>query len=558
MSRQNYLLIPLLATIIFLTLLAVAVVPMVITVVEVPAALQDDTRALEMAANGLELAAKENLSVGDEFVLNLDGLSATVRIFDDAGQPTVESIGQAGEASRRLTALFSEAGVPGNLPDDIVFLPGDFTGAITDGDVVDDLSNYGNEATSSNVESTIVAGPWGGNVNTLAFDGRQPSLPGDGDFLIIADSPELRWENEGSLSGWFFIDADTGKRDAAIFFKGTNRNNFDYGLFLDGENRNGGPYRAQFRITADNGTEYIVESSQLLNDGDWYHISGGWKGNRLEIYINGVLSNSFTAPLTLQARTSNRNVYIGNYNPLNNNDEFVGLVYFPVMVSRLILPVEVQSLFQDRRLYYQFNGVGTAGYPGDGENRLIDSTIYLNHGEIFNGPILLTADSSGNTNEAFDFNENNFEYITSDETYLGLAQNFTVALDVKREELFGVFRDQFFFWGDFLNVEFGSTSFIFGDYTQIRSSTFGIALDRGDVGRAWMRMHITYDGNRAIFYLNGTEIDRDNNVSGSFSTDAQTVILKIGDETISFDGEVAAVAIYGRVLSNNEIQNLSF
>lgn len=556
MSRQNYLLIPLLATIIFLTLLAVAVVPMVNTVVEVPAALQDDTRALEMAANGLELAAKENLSVGDEFVLNLDGLSATVRIFDDAGQPTVESIGQAGEASRRLTALFSDD-VTGSFPDDIVFLPGDLRGAVNNGDAIDDLSQYGNDAVSSFVNSQVVGGPWNGNVTALTFDGRNNQLPGDGDFLRIGSggNSELQFTEAGTLGLWVNIDSASGKGPMALFAKGLDRNNYDYGLFLEEDRRN--QYTVILKLTTQGGQQLEVSSTVNIPTGDWYHLAGTWSGNQLNLYINGTLNNTFTHSSSIVARVSTADVTIGNFNSKGAIDSFVGETYYPVLVAREILPVEVQSLAQDRRFYYQFNGVGATAYPGDGENRVIDSTIFLNHGEIVNGPILLTADGDGRANEAFDFVEANQQVVESLETLIDMNQPFTVALDVKREELLGQFRDQFFSWSNFLNVEFGSTSFIFGDYTQIRGSEFNISLDRNDVGTDWMRIHITYDGNEANFYLNGSVTDSDSSVGGDFG-ELVPVRLAIGALSNAFDGEVAAVAIYGRVLSANEIQNLAF
>ncbi len=78
--------------------------------------------------------------------------------------------------------------------------------------------------------------------------------------------------------------------------------------------------RVGFQIRDNNSNSSTVFSTTTVNDGKWHHVAGVRSGNTINIYIDGVLSNSLS---TTVGNTNNTlDLYIGQWG--NNNLYFQG------------------------------------------------------------------------------------------------------------------------------------------------------------------------------------------------------------------------------------------
>jgi len=119
--------------------------------------------------------------------------------------------------------------------------------------------------------------------------GNGGSFDGSEDYVSVdaGSASTLSIRNSITLSAWVKIDAQTAV--FKYFVRSENVGGYTtYELYKDDNNK---PF---FSIWSSQ-TQYKVNSNFTMQAGMWYHVSGIYNGNQLEIYVNGDLKNSRAA-----------------------------------------------------------------------------------------------------------------------------------------------------------------------------------------------------------------------------------------------------------------------
>ena len=153
-------------------------------------------------------------------------------------------------------------------------------------------------------------GIFGGNVYHLAStpsgQGYSLSLDGDGDYVTMSGlNFPSSWSQPFTLAVWIYVPSD------AIWSNGSSGAIIGRGIY-DGSH-------GLIRNTTDNqvtmwvrGDGAIIRSaSGLISRNKWFYLVGVWTGNRVELYIDGVLQQT-SADATMAGIPGTGSWYIGN------------------------------------------------------------------------------------------------------------------------------------------------------------------------------------------------------------------------------------------------------
>lgn len=140
------------------------------------------------------------------------------------------------------------------------------------------------------------------------------SFDGDGDFVMIENSPSLNMTDGFTIAAWVFLRSYT--EWASIVTKGTDDNN--YTIHQTGEQ--GGSEVGRLRFTANSPDLPIYfESNTVIPLYEWHHIALTYDGATLTFYLNGIEDGSGT--MTGPLYTNDEPLFIGADFP--GDDEFL-------------------------------------------------------------------------------------------------------------------------------------------------------------------------------------------------------------------------------------------
>lgn len=194
----------------------------------------------------------------------------------------------------------------------------------TSGTTATDSSPQQNNGTYTNGVVLASSGPYPGPGNKAAnFDGSD-------DYVTMPNEKLYDLTDAITVAAWIKVDAfdDT---DQAIVSKGNNA----WSLQRDGNN-NGVSFYCR-NLSTD-----TVASTVNVNDGRWHYVAGVYTGSQLQIYVDGILSNSVSS--TGSIRENNRAVDIGRCNQ-GGGREFDGSIHDVRLYSRALSAAEVAELY---------------------------------------------------------------------------------------------------------------------------------------------------------------------------------------------------------------------
>ena len=141
-----------------------------------------------------------------------------------------------------------------------------------------DASSYGNHGSISGATWTS-----GIHSNALSFSGGGQWV--NGDVVQVPHSPELNLQHAFSISCWIRAQGSDNYLAIVDKYTGSASLSSGYTLYLV----NGRPKLSLYCDT--NGSTGITGSSELRDD-NWHHISAGWDGSSLQIWVDGICENT--------------------------------------------------------------------------------------------------------------------------------------------------------------------------------------------------------------------------------------------------------------------------
>ncbi len=124
------------------------------------------------------------------------------------------------------------------------------------------------------------------------------SFDGDGDYVIIQDSPSLDMTSGFTISAWIYLENYT--EWASIVTKGTDDNN--YTIHQSGPA--GGSDFGHLRFTgASPALPLYLESDTQVPLNEWHHVAVTYDGTTLTFYLDGIADGSGLLPGPLTPNT---------------------------------------------------------------------------------------------------------------------------------------------------------------------------------------------------------------------------------------------------------------
>ncbi len=194
----------------------------------------------------------------------------------------------------------------------------------TSGTTATDSSVQLNNGTYTNGPVLGAAGPFPGAGDKAA------NFDGSNDYVAIPNESLYDLTGPMSVAAWIKVDV-FDDAEQAIFTKGNNA----WRLQRDGST-NGLNFYCERLSTK------TVASSANVNDGNWHHAVGVYTGSQLQIYIDGVLSNSANSTGSIQ--TNSRAVQIAR-NDQGASREFDGSIHDVRIYGRGLSATDVAKLY---------------------------------------------------------------------------------------------------------------------------------------------------------------------------------------------------------------------
>jgi hypothetical protein len=197
----------------------------------------------------------------------------------------------------------------------------------TSGTIAFDSSPSGNDGTYTNGVSLASSTP-------VPFDGAVVAVfDGNNDYVSISNnSSDYNIPGPLTIAVWIKVSSFT-KTWQAIFTKG------DSAWRLS---RNENTNTIHFACTGL--SNFRVDGSVNVNDGQWHHIVGVYDGSNLMLYVDGALDASVSS--TGSVSSNGYNVEIGR-NAQAGGREFHGAIYDARVYDRALCPDEIQALYGD-------------------------------------------------------------------------------------------------------------------------------------------------------------------------------------------------------------------
>ena len=194
----------------------------------------------------------------------------------------------------------------------------------TAGTTAADSSTQLNDGTYANGVILGSSGPYPGAGDKAA------NFDGNNDYVAIPNQNRYDLTGQMTVAAWIKVDAFDDP-EQAIVTKGNNA----WRLQRDGSN-NGLNFRCEGLSTN------TVASSVSINDGRWHHVVGVYTGSQLQIFVDGVLSNSVNSSGAINR--NNRVVEIGR-NTQGAGREFDGAIHDVRVYSRGLTAAEIAKLY---------------------------------------------------------------------------------------------------------------------------------------------------------------------------------------------------------------------
>lgn len=374
--------------------------------------------------------------------------------------------------------------------------------------------------------------------------------------IPILNSSVLNPTNSLSLSAWIYPSISQTKVIAA-------KNNVLSGAGIDYEllqyNQN-----IHFDL-AKGGATTILASNDLLVLNSWNYVVGTYDGNALKIYVNGVQDSntvSLSAPIDISANTFTIGAYwnggyaynglISNvqlYNSTLNAQQIMqlysqGIEGSPAVSASLIAPSLVG--------WWPLNG-NKNDYGLNGLNGTTSANVAFRN--VINYiPSLLTSSAGVNFN--------------GQSAYINVPSSSSYDLNGKYQITFSA-------WINMKNFTSSGQQMIFEDnseyYLSVGPSTapkvgvylaglspLGYYLSGTNLNtNQWYQVGFTYNGSKAIVYLNGVATNTIS-VTGSVSATQQGLEIGAEQQTNSkyFNGSISNVQIYNVALTKSQMQQL--
>lgn len=409
-------------------------------------------------------------------------------------------------------------------------------------------------STNANAWMAIQAGPLtpvsGSTAPSLAKDrfgnpGKAYNFDGSNDWLSMSDSRDIGVAEEMTLSFWF--NADNDGSNQYLF---DNRSPGSWWLIKDYGGGSCGSYTNNICFE---GRVYAQDSD--WDPGQWHHLVLRESASESTMYIDGELvasgsgeSLEIATNLRAGTRYSNAGFYDGKmdevrlYSRMLNESEIDALYNSQSQPSL----TAVSNLQKDLLGHWKFNGDAK------------DATPYSNHGTVTGAT--LANGREGNSGSAYSFDGDDdvvnagvipeMDFTTDD---------FSISLWVNPDD-FSISNSRIINRGNYQDSGWevfvtGSGSVVLRTYQngQLQNVSSSSSLDAG----AWNHVVITRSGSDGSFYINGQASG-----GGSSIQDPTTYSgdLHIGNypsnNSYDFKGDIDDVRIYGRVLAQNEAQQL--
>jgi len=234
--------------------------------------------------------------------------------------------------------------------------------------------------------------------NSMYAQNYSLQLDGIDDLVLIPDSDSQldSISNQITLEAWVYIDEWPSL----------------YPRFIDRSDEHGSD---RFILGTDNGThsaQININGNELwsinpIQAETWTHIAGTYDGEKLRIYINGVLNNFSENIIFIDVTESD--LYFGN-NELNNR-QFKGQIDEVRVWNIERSGVQIQSTMNDSLPseyyatldsglvgYWRFDALEDLGVNSDGADDIRDFSILHNHGDTEGSPLITFIDETHKIN----------------------------------------------------------------------------------------------------------------------------------------------------------------
>ena len=395
--------------------------------------------------------------------------------------------------------------------------------------------------------ATLINGPVFSALNggSVAFDGSDDGM--------IFPSPNFA-TSDFTMDVWVRLNGYPPTANAAII---TNRGTNDNGWLLDiNSNKKG---RLVFQNDA--GTQYIIETIDIINLSQWTNLTAVRSGTTLSFYRNGIFQTSTSFPSNYSINSPIANDYVGRYQSPNGylNANVSNIKYYNRALSstevlqnynatknrfiKVLPPVNDASLVLnlDAGSRASYVGVGTSWYDLSGNN--------LN-GTLINGPTF----SGTGVSSSIVFDRTNDYVSVADNSLLNTFSAMTLEIIVK----YTTTNDQIFVqkW----NYSGGSQGYTIELYAnEIAAACYTgtnylrVAVSSYPVNNVY-HMVLTLSGTTQTLYINGASVS--SNSSGAVPSLTGTA-LTIGNRSnltgTYFGGNVYLTKFYNRALTASEI-----
>ncbi|MBI4894657.1 MAG: LamG domain-containing protein [Candidatus Aenigmarchaeota archaeon] len=410
----------------------------------------------------------------------------------------------------------------------------------------------------------------------MSFDGgfNNVNLSSSSIFDISGDLTIEAWVNPNQIP-------TAGQGLKAIFTKNTVADNCGYGLYTTTST---GVLRAWFYVVGSGWTN--VDGVDALSLNTWYHVAVTHKGNKAQIYINGIQSGGGGTIGTICTGGS-YSTKIGAQTPFNERS-WNGTIDEVRLYPRALTDTEIREHYQREvtRYYddfgtaasgktYRYFGVedsnttlqpvtpaGTVLHYRFNDNSTLnvtDSSGLGNGGGVINGAIWMTNSSCKNNFGRCMFFDGTNDYVNNlNPSSLPLGNSpHTIAAWI-------YYRGS----GDGPIVVYGSTNtnqsrWLYANYNGVSGLSAGfysndVSANYIIPNNVWTHVTWSYNTTTSFFYVNGTLVASPA-LSGA-NTQLNSQGVRIGSDTFGqsryFNGSIDEVIITNRTLSPDEVYQL--
>jgi hypothetical protein len=393
--------------------------------------------------------------------------------------------------------------------------------------------------------------------------GRAFKFDGADDFVEIPDAPSLKppqltleaWVRFDSLSSPGIGNAPPGFQ-YIIFKKNARQQDLFEGYSLIKLPGN----RLAYSSSSNGGVQTtVVDNTQTVEAGKYYHVVGTYDGATARLYVNGrkVGEAAHNLPLDL----STRPVVVGGTNETNWDGRMNGLIDEVRIYNRALPDSEIQTnyLKDACRAAAEVPANLAAWYGGDGDAR--DFTGVHNGGHFFNVGYVV-----GRVGQAFRFENGSHVEINSDGIFRGQSEGTVEAWIRPRALPNGEFRHGAIWVESEASRNFTRLGLYYSDeglvgvYANVSTvnAVSPVPLPLGE----WAHVAGTYRaGEGSKIYVNGVLMATSANSGGALSNDPGA-FLGIGalrsaaGDDFDFKGDIDEPSVYKRALSPNEIYSI--